>query len=309
MRSLGVDIGGSKLLACLVDDAGRVLFRTRQATGRSLAPDDAVSRVTAVVAEARRNAGGCDAIGIGFPGLVDPQRGLARSSVMIDGWRDVALAARVEASTGLPCAIDNDVNAAARSEVARRGQADRDLLFVAVGTGIGGAVVINGAIWPGTSGLAGEVGHLCVDARGPRCECGARGCVNLYASGTAIAARLASAGLSWPAGEDGDHEAAWAVIDGGARALGRALGSALNLLNLPLVVIGGGVAELGDRYITEVARAANESCMAEIAASCRFELARAGYEAAAIGAALLGAHAARGRATTTGDPAPDREAG
>jgi glucokinase len=266
---LGLDLGGTKLLALGVDDRGddrgEVLFRRRVPTGRSFGPEPALAAIARLAGEARSALGALDAIGLGFPGLVDHARGVARSSVMLDGWCDAPLAARVEELTGVPCAIDNDANAAALCELAARGAPD--MLYVAVGTGIGGALVLGGKLWRGVGGFAGELGHVAIDRGGPPCACGRRGCVHFYASGAAIEAGVA--------------------LDDAAGALGVALGSALDLLDVPLVVLGGGVAELGPAYLAAVAAAARRECFREIGERCAFELARGGYEAAARGAALL----------------------
>ena len=285
MAVLGLDLGASKLLARGVDAGGAVVFRDRRATGRGLGPDAALAMIDDVVARARAALGRIDAIGIGFPGLVDHGAGVARSSVMLDGWRDHPLAAAIADRAGAPCAVDNDVNAAAVHEQAARGA--RDLLLVAVGTGIGGALVLDGQLRRGHGGLAGEIGHVSIDRDGPRCDCGRRGCVNRYASGTAIelAAGLPPGSLVEAAarGEPALVEA----VEIAADALGAAIGSALNLVDVPLVVLGGGVAGLGDRFVAAVAARARRECFAEIGGACRFETARGGPEAAALGAAML----------------------
>jgi glucokinase len=270
---LGIDLGGTKLLAVAVDAAGTVVYRRREPTGRGLGPAPALALIAEIADDARRALGGPNAIaavGLGFPGLVDHRRGVARSSVMLDGWHDVALAAQLAARLGVPCAIDNDVNAAALYEHALRGTSD--FLFVAVGTGIGGALVLGGALWRGAHGLAGEIGHVTIARDGRPCDCGRRGCVNRYASGTAI---------DQPGDPSGDG-----LADATA-ALGAALGSALNLLDVPLVVLGGGVAERGPAYVAAVAAHARRECFREIGQACAFELARGGYDAAALGAARL----------------------
>ena len=108
--TLGIDVGGSKLLCCVLDAAGEVRAERRLATGRATGPREILSAVGALAGELC----GVEGIGIGFPGLVDHERGAVRSSIMLDGWRDVPLAALVEDAIGLSCAVDNDVNAAAR---------------------------------------------------------------------------------------------------------------------------------------------------------------------------------------------------
>jgi glucokinase len=259
VKRLGIDLGGSKLLACGLDDRDVVGLRIRRPTGRGFGPDAALVAITELAADACAALGGLDAIGIGFPGLVDHARGVARSSTMLDGWHDVELGRRIEASLGSPCVIDNDVNTAGLHEHARRGA---DLLYVAVGTGIGGALVLGGALWRGSGGFAGELGHVSIDRAGPACACGRRGCVHLYASGAAIEAAArgeqvdrtappfgGAAGRGHAPAVDATHP----VVIEAAHALGIAIGSALNVLDVSLVVLGGGVAELGPAYIDAVA--------------------------------------------------------
>jgi glucokinase len=296
---LGLDVGASKLLARGVTRRGEPGFALRLPTGRSLGPAAAVDRIAEVVARARdamADDGGVEAVGIGFPGLVDHERGVARSSVMLDGWADVPLAAAVEDRVGIPCALDNDVNAAALCEH-RMGDGG-DFLFVAIGTGIGGALVLGGDLRRGAGGVAGEIGHVTIDRAGRACSCGRRGCVNRYASGTAIeeAAGLAPGALPTLAAGPGPLAP---VLLAAAEALGVALGSALNLLDVRRVVLGGGVAELGPRYLDAVAAATRRECFAEVGAHCQVAFARGGYQGAALGAAAL----ARQRLVTAGQPA------
>jgi glucokinase len=206
---------------------------------------------------------------------------------MLDGWHEVALADELGAATGLPCAVDNDVNAAAVCEAAARGLGGESMLFIAIGTGIGGAITLGREVWRGASGVAGEIGNIVVDRGGPRCWCGRRGCLNALASGSAIerAAGIPPGSLAarWAAG---DVDVANAVDDA-ARALATAIGNAINLLNPSLVVLGGGVAQLGPRWLATVRRHLVGQAFVEAASVCRVELAQSGYEAGARGAAII----------------------
>jgi glucokinase len=284
MALLGIDLGGTKLLARMGGD-GATAFGMRAATGRAMGPDAALDAIERVVAEARAH-GEVEAVGVGFPGLVDHARGVARSSVMLDGWRDVPLAVLLEERLGIPCAVDNDVNAAALHELELRRAPD--MLFVAVGTGIGGALVLDGRLHRG-GGFAGEIGHVVIERGGRPCDCGRRGCVNRYASGTAIEAEggLEAGGLRARA----DHVASVLAptLAASADALGVAIGSALNLLDVPLVVLGGGVAQLGPAYVDAVGASARRECFSEIGQGCAFEAAAGGYDGAALGAVALAA--------------------
>jgi glucokinase len=294
MRTLGIDLGGTKLLACLTADDGSVLARAVRATGRNTGPSEALRLVLDAAAELRRTGGRFDSVGIGFPGQVDFERGFVGGSVMLDGWRDVPLAELMSDALSVPCVIDNDVNCAAIAELSVRGQEAPDsMLFVAVGTGIGGAITLGRRLWRGHTGVAGEIGNITIDRQGEVCWCGRRGCLNTVASGSAIERQLGGA-LPLSDHRGSTDPEVLRVLDDAAIALGIGVANALNLLNPELVVFGGGVAQLGEAWIETVARTARAEAFPE-AGRCRFEPARAGYEAGAIGAALL--------ATTSASPA------
>jgi glucokinase len=285
--ALGIDVGGSKLLIHLVDARGHLIYQDRRECSRATGPADLLGLIGDAVARAREVAR-VATVGVGFPGLTDVHRGMVLSSVILDGWRDVPLARLLAERLNVPCAVDNDVNNAARAELAKRGEDGRDMLFITVGSGVGGALVLAGRLWTGSSGLAGEIGHIAVDNKGPRCRCGRVGCAGPRASGQAIAERLGATREDIVRLAGAGDARTWSIITETTILLGRAIASALNLLNLPLVVVGGGVADLGEQYLALVERSVRAEAFPEIAAACRIERARAGYEAGATGAALLG---------------------
>jgi glucokinase len=285
-RALGVDLGGTKLLACVADHEGRLLGRTQRPTGRGTGPSDALRLIVDVAAELGDAVGPFQCVGVGFPGQVDFAASVARASVMLDGWREVPLGDRVARELGVPCAVDNDVNVAALAELKQReGEIPESMLFVAVGTGIGGAITIGNRLWRGHTGVAGEIGNVTIDRHGLRCWCGRRGCLNTCASGAAIEHAL-EPGVPLAEQVRAGHPRLERVLDEAAASLGIGLANALNLLNPALVVLGGGVAQLGTRFLEAVVRTARAEAFPE-AGLCRFELARAGYDAGAMGAALL----------------------
>ncbi|MBA3497252.1 MAG: ROK family protein [Gemmatimonadales bacterium] len=286
MRALGVDVGGSKLLACLADSEGRTLGRTVRETGRATGPEKACRLIVAAARELREAHGSFDVAGIGFPGQVDFPRGLVRASVMLDGWLDVALGARISEALGVPCVVDNDVNAAAVAELKQRDDdPPASMLFVSVGTGIGGAITLGPHLWRGHTGVAGEIGNTTIDRHGATCWCGRRGCLNTCASGSAMQNAL-GADVRLSAVTGSDHHRREDIIQAAATSLGIGIANALNLLNPALVVLGGGVSQLGPGWLEAVAAAARREAFPE-AGQCRFELALAGYEAGATGAAWL----------------------
>jgi glucokinase len=265
---LGFDIGGSKMLALALDPQGHTLGRWRRPTGPGFSPERAVAEMEAVL-QATRDIGEVRGIGIGFPGLVRSGIGTIASSVMLVGWDGFPLQARAEDRFRISCRVENDVNNAARAERLIR-ESDQsmpqDFLFMAVGTGIGGALVLGGVIWGGSSGLAGEVGHVSTGLD-VRCECGRRGCVGAVAGGRAAAG-----------GGNPVRSAYW---------VGAVAADAMNLLNLPLVVLGGGVALGSKGYRAAVDQSFRENALKEVSRGCRIELARTGNDAGALGSAIM----------------------
>lgn len=191
--TIGVDIGGTKIAAGLVDPSGRLVAEATVDT-RADDPDAVLAAVVELVAGLTLHHQ-VEAIGIGAAGFVDAARSRVLFAPNID-WLDEPLAARVGAATGMPVVIENDANAAAWGEFRFGAGADSDhMLLVTVGTGIGGGLVHDGELYRGGFGLAGEIGHLRVVHDGLPCGCGGRGCFEQYGSGRALV-REASAALT-----------------------------------------------------------------------------------------------------------------
>jgi glucokinase len=246
-----VDFGGTKVLAGLVDGSGRVLGMERIAT-----PDGGPQAVAAfagralagLMAECGLAAGDVVGLGSTVPGIAD-RGGRVLRLAPAHGWRDVPFATMLSAETGLDAVIENDVNACALAEQSWGcAQGIRDLLWTTVSTGIGGALVLDSRMRQGPRGLAGEIGHIAV-ANGPRCGCGRLGCLEAVASGPAIANAARREGLEvedaigvFRLADEGERKAR-AIIDRVHFDLARALSFAANLLDIDLIVLGGGVAQ------------------------------------------------------------------
>lgn len=257
---VGLDIGGSKVHAVAVDDTGQVAAETRTPTlsgsaGVLTASGDALRELAAAAGVSVRGFAG---VGVGVPGLVDPSQGDVAHAVNL-GLAGAALGLRQSLGvlTGALVTVENDVNAAALGAASVLGLAEPDLAYLSVGTGIAAGVVLGGELRRGGRQAAGEIGHIPLDPAGPRCLCGQRGCLEVLASGSAIARR-------WPT-VDGvpAAEALFAAADRGDPVAGRIraevvghLASAVRLLVLTLdvdvVVLGGGVAQVGDALATAV---------------------------------------------------------
>ena len=238
---LAVDIGGTKLAAGLVTTSGALLGAQQVATPHTHDPEELFATLAELVgrvrsggthlegAEASANVLVC---GVGCGGPMDMRRGTV-APLNIPAWRDFPLRARLEEVTGLLVALDNDAKAFAVAEGwTGSARQRRDYLAMVVSTGVGGGIVVDNRLLDGASGNAGHVGHVIVEPEGRLCACGARGCLEAEASGTAIAAMTGRP----PA------EATSDVISRTGRMVGRAVASVVSLLDLDLVVVGGSVA-------------------------------------------------------------------
>jgi glucokinase len=291
---IALDVGGTSMKAALVDANRKVMASQRIPTGRADGPDAVVERILACVldqhAAAAAQAHTVRGVGVVVPGIVDEDRGIAVFSANL-GWRDIPLVELIEKRVDVPVAFGHDVRAGGFAEGALgAARGARDYLFLPIGTGIAGAVVLDGQPYSG-HGYAGEIGHMIVDADGPPCGCGARGCLEAIASASAIAARY-SARTHRPVETHklrdllvaGDPDAA-AVWNDAVEALARALQAYATLLGPELVVIGGGLAEAGALLLDPLTRALHEQLIFQ--RRPRLVLAELGDQAGALGAALL----------------------
>jgi glucokinase len=293
---LGLDVGGTKLEAVRVDDDLRVLQRARAATGRDAGPAAVLDRAAALLGSVRGDGRAAGA-GVGFAGLVDAARGVVRSSIMLPGWSEVPLAGRLAAALDLPACADNDANAAGLCELLAHGaRPGLNMVVLTVGTGIGAALILDGRLYRGTHGLAGELGNTTLDWQGVECWCGNRGCANMLASGSALARLAAEQGVGdgSPAAAEtvvalaraGDARAA-AVLEQVARALGALVANAINAFDPERVALAGGLAGLDDGFLAAVRAEARRRAFAEAAAHVAIERAVHGAGAGALGAAAL----------------------
>ena len=187
---VGVDVGGTKIAAGVVDAQGRVSGRVKKPTDISSPAMTLQSIVVAI--NASLDAAGVKpelvgGVGLGIPGMVDPEKGIGLLSVNL-GWQDVPVKSELEAALHLPCTIENDVSAATLGEsLYGIGQELSNFVYLSLGTGIAARVILGGQLYRGTNGMAGEIGHAIFVPDGPLCMCGARGCLEALASGPAIA--------------------------------------------------------------------------------------------------------------------------
>lgn len=258
---VGLDLGGTKIAAGLVAPDGTVLARHTRPTPGPHGPEAVLDALAAAVRAVTPGGTGPrpTAVGVAACGVIDPRTGIVRSATrQIRDWTGTRLGLGLARRTGSPVACDNDVRAAALPEFATLPGAAPSLLHLSVGTGIGGALAVDGRVLHGNSGIAGHLGHLpAPEADGLPCTCGGHGHLEAIASGPGITAHYRRLGGT-PAtrlqdvaarADAGDPHAADAIATG-ARAAGRALGGLANALGPDHVVVGGGVPDIGTRYWT-----------------------------------------------------------
>ncbi len=264
--AIGVDLGGTNLRIAAVDEQGTLLEKvtlgTQVVRGRDYVISEMCDAIRSVSAKYSKT-GAMIGVGIGIPGIIDKRTGMLRESPNLPGWHDYPVRDEIESRLNANVVLENDANAAAFGEAwlgAARGR--ESMCMITLGTGVGGGIVIGGKIWQGMTGMAGEVGHITIDPNGPPCKCGNIGCAEQLASATAIMrmAREAIANGNAPelakTANDGDvefnakfiynlalqgDEPSRAIFNRVGWALGVLLADLVNVLNLDMYVIGGGV--------------------------------------------------------------------
>ncbi|WP_348787337.1 ROK family protein [Leifsonia sp. NPDC080035] len=292
--AIGVDIGGTKLAVAAVDDSGALVTPvSTRPTPAAAGPAAIVATLQSMVEEVARAASlpGSVPVGVGSAGVLAPGGRVLSATDAIAGWAGFELRAELEAALGRSVRALNDVHAAALGELrfgAARGV--RSFLMATVGTGLGGALVLDGRLRTGRTGTAGSLGHIAASGRPPaRCTCGQTGHLEAYVSGPALeAAYRARSGVARSLRDLGalreEDPVAAEVIRDGAETLGRGLADALNLVDVECVVVGGGVAELGAPYLDIVARAMHDGALPG-PSSAPLIRARLGTRATLVGAA------------------------
>lgn len=313
---LALDFGGTKLAAATVKAGEKEWLnhdsRFSPNNGDALDDLEIMRSLLDTVLKGKKP----DAIGVSFGGPVDATTGLVRLSHHVPGWENVPLKQILEEDYQAPVSIDNDANVAAVGEHHfGAGQGYDSLFYITISTGVGGGWILDGKLWRGALGMAGEIGHIVVDPRGPLCLCGKRGCVERFASGPYMAQNaremlenelpsndgkvrgdilryLTGSDLSLITGKvvstaaDYGDEIAQEVLYRGAWALGVGIGNVANLMNPQRFVLGGGVTKAGDNFWTVVRKVARETALPEV----NFEVVRAllGDDAPLWGAVALG---------------------
>lgn len=270
-RVVAVDLGGTNLRAAAIGEDGTLVERRHVASDAAGGPDPVIERIADLVHEvaSAANVARDAPVGVAAPGPLNPETGVVHYTPNLEGWRDVPLGPKLARVTGRSVYLGNDGNCAVLGEAwcgAAKGATD--VVYLALGTGVGAGIISGGRLITGKEGLGAELGHVVVALDGPRCTCGNIGCLESFVAGWAIAREAALVARTddgvalrehaneqpWTAtvvahAADAGDPAARAILVRAGRALGAAIGGFINIFNPELVVIGGGVATLGESLL------------------------------------------------------------
>ncbi|MCX7720986.1 MAG: ROK family protein [Dictyoglomus thermophilum] len=314
-KAVGVDLGGTKINVLLVDDQGKVLERDKQPTESEKGKDHVINKIKSMIDNVLNQAGlkitEIEGIGIGFPGLMDRDKKTTLYAPNLgDEWKkEVLLGKELEETFNVPVYLENDVNLIAWAEwLVGAGRGTKTMICVALGTGIGSGIVLNGKLWIGAHGMAGEFGHTTVLPDGPVCGCGNRGCIEAIASGTGIEKYAKSILPQYPnsliwelcngnldevtvkiiyqAAERGDKLAV-DIFNYAGYYLGIALANYVHIIDPEKIVIGGGVANVREYIGKPMKEEFYKRVLPSFRDKVTFSWAELGEDAGGIGAALL----------------------
>ena len=313
LLTLGIDLGGSKILTAVVNPRGKMLASDESTTpatkNREAVIQFILDSTWRVLKQASITISEIYAIGIGAAGISNPETGILFTCPNLPRLRDVPLKDIMQERLGKKVFVINDANAAALGEF-HFGAAwgARNFIYITLSTGIGGGIVIDGKIYTGAIGAAGEVGHMTIDDNGPICNCGSRGCWETLASGTALAREArhrikegvrtsileyaegdvekVTAQAIHNAAEQGDSLAKELIAQTGYY-VGVGLANLINIFNPELIVIGGGLSNIGDMLLEPAFKTAGERAYKEAFQAVRFASAELGRNSGVLGAAAF----------------------
>lgn len=319
---IGIDLGGTNLRAAIADtDTGQIFHQRKRPTLAAEGQEAVIRRIIELTRELMQvngYAGSIKGVGIGVPGTPDIDTGVIQFLPNLPGkWRNVPLKSILEEQLELPVALINDVRAITLGEwTFGAGRGADTMACLAIGTGIGGGVVVNGQFHLGIGGTAGEFGHHVVEVDGLPCGCGGKGCLELYASGPAIAAmgvkevmhghttrigelvnhdlNRIDAGVVVQAALEGDP-VAQGILQRVGRYLGIAVGNILGVISPQRVIFGGGVSSAGDLLLKPIVQTVNERVHVIPLQKVQFVMAELGINGGLVGAALWARRRCEGR--------------
>ncbi len=297
---IGVDLGGTNLRTALVSQNGELVGKvkepTRASDGHARVVQKLIENIRAQQDRALRNGTRVAAVGVGAPGVIRADTGVVVKSPNFPDWNDLPLKKNLEDSLALPVFIENDANAAALGEQWRgAGRGIPSMIFLTLGTGVGGGIVLDGRIWHGADGMAGEIGHMTIIPDGRRCGCGNTGCLEMYASSRGIVltyqerssrSKVITSEEIYQAARDGDALSG-AVLKDMGRLLGIGIANLINIFNPEMIVIGGGVKDAWPLFIDATRVEIRKRAFEYPAARTQIVPSLLGDDAGMVGAAAL----------------------
>jgi len=281
---LAVDLGGTKIVTALITPEGEILSREYTPTLPEEGVDTVIGRILATASALLRNASlpysSLSGIAIAAAGAIDSEKGIVTDSPNLPGWHNIPLKDEIQVSTGVRTFVINDATAAALGEHRfGAGRGAHNLIYLTVSTGIGGGIIIGDKLYTGVSGSAGELGHMTIDLNGPRCACGNIGCLEVLASGKAVAreaqrliaqgtktimldlaegdAQYVTAQTVAAAAHKGDA-VALSIVNKAATYLGVGLVNLVNIFNPEMIIVGGGMSKMGELLLKPARRVVAE---------------------------------------------------
>jgi len=310
---LAIDLGGTKIFTAIISSKGQIMAKERCLTLADEGPEMVINRILSAIdrllSQRNINLSQLDGISIAAAGAIDSEKGLITSSPNLPGWHDIPLRDIVKEKYKVDTFLINDANAATLGEHHfGAGQGVNNLILLTLGTGIGGGIIINGRLYSGTSGSAGEIGHTTIDVNGPRCDCGNTGCLEALASGTAVAKEAIrrirqgersslteivggkieniTAEKVSIAAQGGDSLASEVILKA-ATYLGVGMVNLVNIFNPEMIIIGGGMAKMGDLLLNPAKQVVRERAYQLPAQAVQIVPAQLGNDAGVLGAAVF----------------------
>ncbi len=298
--NIGVDVGGTNIKFGLVNSSGKIVARQHLSTkeyvqSKKLLIDAIVSKIETLLNENKVNLSSVGGIGFGLPGLINPEKGIVNFLPNIPGWKNVPLAKIIQDKIQLPVFLDNDVNLIALAEWRfGAGKGFKNLICFTLGTGVGGGLIFNDHLYRGEGFVAGEIGHMPLNEKGPECNCGGFGCFERYVGNKQLISRAShifhDSSITLPdvfkMANTGNRRAVQFWEDVGLQ-IGNALVGVVNLLNPRLIVIGGGVANNLSLMKPTIEKVIKQRAMSVQSKMVKIVRAKLGDDAGIIGAHVL----------------------
>ncbi len=306
--AIGIDLGGTAVKACLATASGVILQEIQQPTRASGGPEQVITLLTSMIAtfeETARGTGDLRGIGVGAPGSIVHEEGRVISPPNLPDWHDVPLGPALQEKSGMIVFVENDANAAALGEAHFGASKDApNSMLVTIGTGVGSGIILDRKLWRGEHGFAGEIGHVSIDAEGPACNCGSRGCLEAYVGAAYLTERAAAFLRHHPespltayskdeltpkiladSARNGDRASYEILYEAGLKT-GLVLAGIVNILDITTILIGGGIAAAGKPLFDGIDTSLNTYVIAPLRGKLSAQPARLGNKAGMLGATV-----------------------